>query len=269
MQYTVEKLNPLAFAKSQALTCELTGRPALFSLVVPSQLLTLNFVSRELAQQAWDGILCRIARELGQLLSPPPLASSEKERLGRFQAAQARKHALIEVCEGEAKRHIVHSRFELAIPAAMYALRFGTSIYGEGNVELVPAFLLLAEANLGLLNFAQAEEFLTKANWSLLKSANSSNALRSQLRRNFGKLYAAQGKYEEALRQVRTSPRAPRMPLLRPRPPPPPRPPPSSRLPPPSSLLPPPCEPSGAVPRCPSRRPAAPASRLTQTAPPC
>jgi tetratricopeptide (TPR) repeat protein len=202
MQYTVEKLNPLAFAKSQALTCELTGRPALFSLVVPSQLLTLNFVSRELAQQAWDGILCRIARELGQLLSPPPLASSEKERLGRFQAAQARKHALIEVCEGEAKRHIVHSRFELAIPAAMYALRFGTSIYGEGNVELVPAFLLLAEANLGLLNFAQAEEFLTKANWSLLKSANSSNALRSQLRRNFGKLYAAQGKYEEALRQL-------------------------------------------------------------------
>ena len=177
-------------------------------------------------------------RELGQLLSPPPLASSEKERLG-LQAAQARKHALIEVCEGEAKRHIVHSRFELAIPAAMYALRFGTSIYGEGNVELVPAFLLLAEANLGLLNFAQAEEFLTKANWSLLKSANSSNALRSQLRRNFGKLYAAQGKYEEALRQVRTSPRAPRMPLLRPRPPPPPAPlPPSSLLPPPSSLLP-------------------------------
>ena len=202
MQYTVEKLNPLAFAKSQALTCELTGRPALFSLVVPSQLLTLNFVSRELAQQAWDGILCRIARELGQLLSPPPLASSEKERLGRFQAAQARKHALIEVCEGEAKRHIVHSRFELAIPAAMYALRFGTSIYGEGNVELVPAFLLLAEANLGLLNFAQAEEFLTKANWSLLKSANSSNALRSQLRRNFGRLYASQSKFDEALRQL-------------------------------------------------------------------
>ena len=91
----------------------------------------------------------------GHPRSPPPLASSEKERLGRFQAAQARKHALIEVCEGEAKRHIVHSRFELAIPAAMYALRFGTSIYGEGNVELVPAFLLLAEANLGLLNFAQ------------------------------------------------------------------------------------------------------------------
>ena len=87
MQYTVEKLNPLAFAKSQALTCELTGRPALFSLVVPSQLLTLNFVSRELAQQAWDGILCRIARELGQLLSPPPLASSEKERYLLLQEA--------------------------------------------------------------------------------------------------------------------------------------------------------------------------------------
>jgi tetratricopeptide (TPR) repeat protein len=48
----------------------------------------------------------------------------------------------------------------------------------------------------------QAEEFLTLANWALLKTANCSNALRSQLRRNFGKLYASQGKYEEALRQL-------------------------------------------------------------------
>eukprot|EP00964_Phaeocystis_antarctica_P073748 scaffold45284_cov63-Phaeocystis_antarctica.AAC.1 len=36
---------------------------------------------------------------------------------------------------------------------------------------------------------------LTKANWVLLKTANCSNALRSQLRRNFGKLYASQGRH--------------------------------------------------------------------------
>ena len=95
MEWRIEKLNPLAFAKSQALTCELTGRPALFSLVVPSQQITLHFVSAELAQAAWDGILCRIAGDLGRLLSPPPLASSEKERLGRFQAVLASKRALI------------------------------------------------------------------------------------------------------------------------------------------------------------------------------
>jgi len=106
------------------------------------------------------------------------------------------------LCRDEAARHLVKGNFELAVPAASYALRFTTSIYGEGRVELVPAYLLLAEANLGLLKYRQAEEFLTLANWAVLKTPNCSNALRSQLRRNFGRLYASQGKYYEALRQL-------------------------------------------------------------------
>ena len=66
----------------------------------------------------------------------------------------------------------------------------------------MPAYLLLAEANLGILKYRPAEEYLTLANWAVLKTPNCSNALRSQLRRNFGRLYASQGKYEEALRQL-------------------------------------------------------------------
>jgi len=67
-------------------------------------------------------------------------------------------------------------------------------MYGEGKLELVPAYLHLAEANLGLLQYRQAEEYLTLANWALLKAGSASNALRSQLRRNFGKLYASQAR---------------------------------------------------------------------------
>ena len=33
---------------------------------------------------------------------------------------------------------------------------------------------------------------MTEANWVLIKTADVSNALKSQLRRNFGKLYASQ-----------------------------------------------------------------------------
>ena len=61
-------------------------------------------------------------------------------------------------------------------------------------MEMVPPYLLLAEANLGLGRFKQAEEFLSLANWSVLKNPGCSNAVRSQLHRNFGKLYSAQGK---------------------------------------------------------------------------
>jgi len=200
MGYRIDKLNPLAFPKGQSLFCELTGKPAAVSCV--TDYITLHFSSAEIAKQAWEGVLCKVAHVLGPILSPPMLMGSEEERERRQHAAHASKLALIVLCRDEAARHLVKGNFELAVPAAIYALRFTTSIYGEGRVELVPAYLLLAEANLGLLKYRQAEEFLTLANWAVLKTPNCSNALRSQLRRNFGRLYASQGKYYEALRQL-------------------------------------------------------------------
>jgi tetratricopeptide (TPR) repeat protein len=200
MSYRIEKLNPLAFPKGQSLVCEMTGKPAMVSCV--SDYITLHFASAEIAKQAWDGVLCRVAHVIGPILAPPALMGSEEERDRRQQAAHASKLALIVLCRDEAARHLVKGDFELAVPAASYALRFTTAIYGEGRVELVPAYLLLAEANLGILKYRQAEEYLTLANWAVLKTPSCSNALRSQLRRNFGRLYASQGKYEEALRQL-------------------------------------------------------------------
>ena len=69
-------------------------------------------------------------------------------------------------------------------------------------MEMVPPYLQLAEANLGLGRFQQAEEFLSLANWSVLKNPDCSNAIRSQLHRNFGKLYSAQGKLDQALQEL-------------------------------------------------------------------
>jgi hypothetical protein len=47
-----------------------------------------------------------------------------------------------------------------------------------------------------------AEEFLSLANWNVLKNPDCSNALKSQLYRLFGKLYASQGRYQDALLQL-------------------------------------------------------------------
>ena len=196
----IDKLNPLAFPKGQSLACELTGKPAMVSLI--TDYTTLHFASKELAKVAWEGILCKIVHVMGKVLAQPSLVGSEDERERRLAAVNAGKAALIALCREEAAAHVVKGQFELAIPAAQYALRFGTSIYGEGAVELVPAYLLIAEANLGLARYRQAEEQLTLANWALLKTPHCSNALRSQLRRNFGRLYASQSKFDEALRQL-------------------------------------------------------------------
>lgn len=50
----------------------------------------------------------------------------------------------------------------------------------------------------GLGRIVQAEEYLSQAQWTVLKSNNCSNATYSLLHRNLGLLYMAKENYEEA-----------------------------------------------------------------------
>lgn len=59
---------------------------------------------------------------------------------------------------------------------------------------------LLKFAGLGRLE--QAEEYLSQAQWTVLKTPTCSNAIKSRLYRNLGLLYAAKTEYAEALRQL-------------------------------------------------------------------
>lgn len=61
------------------------------------------------------------------------------------------------------------------------ALAFSKEIFGDGSIEMVPPYLLLSEANLGLGALQSAEGFLSMANWSILKTPKCSNAIRSQV----------------------------------------------------------------------------------------
>ncbi|KAJ3303270.1 Zinc finger MYND domain-containing protein 12, partial [Blyttiomyces sp. JEL0837] len=92
--------------------------------------------------------------------------------------------------------------YNLAIPAALQALRFSMDVYGHNSIELVPSYLLLGEASIGLKQYHQAEDYLSLAKWAVLKAEHCDNSVRSQLHRNFGLLYASQGNFEEALVQL-------------------------------------------------------------------
>ena len=54
----------------------------------------------------------------------------------------------------------------------------------------------------GLGRLSQAEEYLSQAQWTVLKTPECSNAIKSKLYRNLGLLYAAKTEYDEALRQL-------------------------------------------------------------------
>lgn len=58
------------------------------------------------------------------------------------------KH-LIEFCYTVAQKYLFEGRHEDAVPAALHSLRFRMNVHGLSSVELVPAYLLLAEASLG------------------------------------------------------------------------------------------------------------------------
>ena len=81
--------------------------------------ITLHFCSAEMA---------KIAHALSPILSPPAVMGSEEERELRQNILQNYKLALVALCREEAACHLVKGNFELAVPAASYALRFTTSI---------------------------------------------------------------------------------------------------------------------------------------------
>jgi hypothetical protein len=111
----------------------------------------------------------------------------------------ATQRAVIEIGKTEATRALLSQKFDHAIPGALQALRVTTDLFGEGGIEIVPPYLLLAQATTGLKKYKQAEEYLSLAKWSVLKHPTCSDALKSQLYRNFGTLYTSQGKHDTAL----------------------------------------------------------------------
>lgn len=63
---------------------------------------------------------------------------------------------------------------------------------------------LLCHVNmfLGLGKLAQAEDYLSQAQWTVMKNADCPNTIRHRLCRNLGLLYVAKGDYERALMEL-------------------------------------------------------------------
>ena len=74
----------------------------------------------------------------------------------------------------EAKRMCINEEFERANRHVYDKMTemINTRIFYENSLELLPAYFILAEANIGLggPRLKKAEEFLIAAYWNLLKS---------------------------------------------------------------------------------------------------
>uniref|UniRef100_A0A0G4GLQ1 MYND-type domain-containing protein n=1 Tax=Chromera velia CCMP2878 TaxID=1169474 RepID=A0A0G4GLQ1_9ALVE len=199
---TTIPITALSRSKGVKLECEICGKPA----CLKCSSCPTYYCSREHFQTDWNGILNLIADDINVLRSKPKLIGSEQERHKRKEELKAIRKEVLELCVETAHKYLIQGNFELAVPGALYGLKLALELHGNEALELVPSYLLLAEANLGLHRLKVAEEFLSLANWSLLKypKEKAGHRVMSSLQRNFGRLYAAQRRHQESLRAFAT-----------------------------------------------------------------
>lgn len=192
-------LNPLAFPKGIKLVCELCQKPA---FVQCTQCRVTYYCCVEHQRADWLGIHEKICKSLISLRQPAPFLPSEEERQKRDKQILVQREHMIYLTRTTGQKLLFEGRHEQAVPAAMQSLRFAIEVHGIASIELVPSYLILGEASIGLGRLSQAEEYLAQAEWTVLKTPDVSNAMQSRLYRNLGLLYAAKGNFPESLRYL-------------------------------------------------------------------
>ncbi|NXT89263.1 ZMY12 protein, partial [Anhinga rufa] len=105
----------------------------------------------------------------------------------------------IDLAYSTAQELVLDGKHKEAIPAALRALRLSTEAYGSNSVQLVPVYLLLAEASTGVGHLPEASKYLCQAEWIVLSTPDCSVAVQYKLHRSLGLFCAAKGNFEQAL----------------------------------------------------------------------
>jgi len=197
---TSELVYPLAFPKSISHKCEICGKTA---TRMCTNCRVTYYCSEEHQTADNVGIHDKICSSLASLRLKQPFLPSEEERLERDREIRERKIHLTEMTRMIGERHVFQDRFEAAVPAALASLKLAIEVYGPRSVQLIPSYLILAEASLGLKQFNQCWEYLSQAQYTVLQQHDQAPlAITSQLARNMAQLSIARKEYDEAARHL-------------------------------------------------------------------
>ncbi|KAA3681897.1 uncharacterized protein DEA37_0000601 [Paragonimus westermani] len=191
---------PLANPKNTEFKCEVCGKPALLQCSICR---VTYYCGTEHQKIDWVGIHEKICETLMSIRKPVAFIASEDERRKVREDLQNKNVEMVGLTQLVGQKLLFQGKPEEAVPAALQCLKFTADAYGLASVELVSPYLILAESSIGLGRLPQAEAYLAQAQWTMLKTQHEcSNAIRSQLNRKLGLLYAAKGDYEAALESL-------------------------------------------------------------------
>uniref|UniRef100_A0A3B4AH54 MYND-type domain-containing protein n=1 Tax=Periophthalmus magnuspinnatus TaxID=409849 RepID=A0A3B4AH54_9GOBI len=106
---------------------------------------------------------------------------------------------LIAIARSIAEGKLTEGKHEEALPAGQTCLHFCMDVFGPCSIQLVPAYLLLAEGYMGLGNISSAAELLSQAELSVSKNPDCGHDLHHRLHRSLGRLQSIMGDLEGAL----------------------------------------------------------------------
>lgn len=159
------------------------------------------YANEAVAEQAWFGIINKIAHLIAPLMLPAPIVGTQEERIRRSNNVVLSKRSLIEYCMAESSSLLSAHKYQLAVPAAVQALKYSKDVDGEDSLTVVEPYLHLAHASLGLKQISQAEDYLSFARWIVLNTSNCPDRTRSRMHQFLGRVYTAKGAFDDAKKE--------------------------------------------------------------------
>ncbi|XP_014774051.1 zinc finger MYND domain-containing protein 12 isoform X1 [Octopus bimaculoides] len=188
---------PFAVPKGIKLLCELCQKSA--NLVCTNCKVTYYCCSGHQTSDKESVHSC-ICDNLAKVRQPEKYGISEEQRQKRKEEIRQLNIEIIQTATTRAHHLLFQGLHEQALPAALHSVKFCMEIYGPQSIELIPSYLCLGEACIGLGRLADAEQYLSQANWIALTNPKCPSSILYNLHRNLGLLYAAKGDYAEAAR---------------------------------------------------------------------
>ncbi|XP_062854496.1 zinc finger MYND domain-containing protein 12 isoform X2 [Trichomycterus rosablanca] len=189
-------INPLANPKGENKWCEICQKTAYLQCTQCH----VTFYCNVAHQQAdWNSIHKKVCQLLIPIRTPAPFHFLQADRDCHRKQTQKRLEHLMNLSHTEAKGRVLGEKYEEALPAAQLSLCCAKELNGSDAVKLVPAYLLLAEANMGLGSLSEAESCLANAEWTVMRAPNCSRVILHQLHRTLGLLHTAKRNYSSAL----------------------------------------------------------------------
>ncbi|XP_062519598.1 uncharacterized protein LOC134194672 [Corticium candelabrum] len=140
--------------------------------------------------------LKRDKEELGHL---PSCYSSMQLKVDFIRKqTQMQQKQTIETFLLNAPQALLEGKFDAAYATGTELLRTAVEIHGMNSTELIPSYLILGAACIGLSRILQAEKYLSQAQWLLLKNPSCDNSVKCRVFRQLGLLYTARRKFEKA-----------------------------------------------------------------------